>query len=58
VEWLLADPAQPVLGAAVGTLAGVLIVGALLLRSRIARYRGTVPRSSWRMPAASCACWA
>jgi hypothetical protein len=42
MEWLAADAPQPVLGAAVGTMAGVLMVAALLLQARIARYRGTV----------------
>lgn len=42
MEWLLASEPRPVLGAAVGTVAGLLLVSALALRHRIDSNRGTV----------------
>lgn len=42
MEWMFADGAQPVLGVAGATLAGLLGVGALVLRRRADRFEGTV----------------
>lgn len=42
MEWLVRDQAQPVLGVAGLTLAGLLGVGALLLRHRADRFEGLV----------------
>jgi len=42
VEWLVGDQAQPVLGVAGLTLAGLLALGALLLRRRADGFEGSV----------------